>query len=195
MQNYRSKSETAIIIAGCLNFRRFQFFFAVSVCTLWALDFFRRFVGFFRRFVGVFRRFKIGKHMLMTKNAKIVWQQKKVPPAIIPEKAIILHTLEDAGITHAAVTTRNLDAATPLRSANNELQNAIELRTQAAQNATICSSKTESRRRSGKTSILKHLSKRNFNRKMTSAKIEKFCGQSSIRSFQVAITIRFTTFS
>ena len=34
----------------------------------------------------------------MTKNAKIVWQQKKVPPAIIPEKAIILHTLEDAGI-------------------------------------------------------------------------------------------------
>ena len=36
--------------------------------------------------------------MLMTKNAKIVWQQKKVPPAIIPEKAIILHTLEDAGI-------------------------------------------------------------------------------------------------
>ena len=34
----------------------------------------------------------------MTKNAKIVWQQKKVPPAIIPEKAIILHTLEDAGM-------------------------------------------------------------------------------------------------
>ena len=25
-QNYRSKSETAIIIAGCLNVRRFQFF-------------------------------------------------------------------------------------------------------------------------------------------------------------------------
>ena len=72
VQNYRSKSETAIIIAGCLNFRRFQFFFAVSVCTFWALDFFRRFVGLFRRFVGVFRRFKIGKHMLMTKNAKNV---------------------------------------------------------------------------------------------------------------------------
>ena len=36
-------------------------------------------------------------------------------------------------ITHAAVTTRNLEAATPLRSANNELQNAIELRTQAPQ--------------------------------------------------------------
>ena len=36
-------------------------------------------------------------------------------------------------ITHAAATTRNLDAATPLRSANNELQNAIELSTQAPQ--------------------------------------------------------------
>ena len=81
-----------------LKFSSFPVFFAVSVCTFWALDFFRHFVGFFRRFVGVFRRFKIGKHMLMTKNAKIVWQQKKVPPAIIPEKAIILHTLEDAGI-------------------------------------------------------------------------------------------------
>ena len=33
--------------------------------------------------------------------------------------------------THAAVTTRSLDAATPLRSANNELQNAKEVRTQA----------------------------------------------------------------
>ena len=27
MQNYRSKSGTAIIVAGCLKSRRFQFFF------------------------------------------------------------------------------------------------------------------------------------------------------------------------
>ena len=46
-------------------------------------------------------------------------------------------------ITHAAVTTRYLEAATPLRSANNELQNAIELRTQASQIAAICSSKPD----------------------------------------------------
>ena len=58
-------------------------------------------------------------------------------------------------ITHAAATTRNCDAATPLRSANNELQNAKELRTQAPQIAAICSSKTRSRRQSGKTMILK----------------------------------------
>ena len=32
-------------------------------------------------------------------------------------------------ITHAAATRRILDAATLLRSANNEVQNAIELRT------------------------------------------------------------------
>ena len=29
-------------------------------------------------------------------------------------------------ITHGAVTTRNLEATTPLRSANNELQNAMD---------------------------------------------------------------------
>ena len=62
-------------------------------------------------------------------------------------------------ITHAAVTTRSLDAATPLRSANNELRNAIELRTQALQIAVICNSKTGSRRQSRKTSILKHFLK------------------------------------
>ena len=45
-------------------------------------------------------------------------------------------------ITHGAVTTRNLEAATPLRSANNELQNAMELRTQALHIAAICNSKT-----------------------------------------------------
>ena len=46
-------------------------------------------------------------------------------------------------ITHAPVTTRNLEAATPLRSANNELQNAIEIRTQALQIAAMSSSKTD----------------------------------------------------
>jgi hypothetical protein len=32
------------------------------------------------------------------KNAKSVRRQKKMPPVIIPEKAIILHKLKDAGI-------------------------------------------------------------------------------------------------
>ena len=94
MQNYRSKSETAIVVAGCLKNRRFHFFwpfqsshfgFAVSS-------------GLFRCFVGFFCRVKTGKHMQRQKNAKLVHRQKKMSTAIIPEKAIILHTLEDAGM-------------------------------------------------------------------------------------------------
>ena len=109
MQNYRSKSETAIIIAGCLNFRGFQFFFAVSISIFWALVFFRRFVGFFRRFVGFFRRFKTGKHMQNDKKTKTVRRQKKMLPAIIPEKAIILHTLEDAGMFRCLLNILNIN--------------------------------------------------------------------------------------
>ena len=67
----------------------------------------------------------------------------------------------------------NLDAATSMRSANNEVQNAIKLHTQAPQIVAICSSKTGSRRQSGKTTILKRFFKRNFKWKMNSAKIEK----------------------
>ena len=44
MQNYRSKSETAIIVADCLKYHRFQFF--------------RRSVGFFRCFVVIFPPFQ-----------------------------------------------------------------------------------------------------------------------------------------
>ena len=54
---------------------------------------------------------------------------------------------------------RNLDAATPLRCADTELQSTIEFRTTATQFEAICSSKTGSRRQSGKTTILKHFSK------------------------------------
>ena len=86
VQNYRSKSETAIIIAGCLNFRCFQFFSPFQFPHFGLLIFVRRFVGFFRRFVGFFRRFKTGKHMQHEKHAKSVRMQKKMPPAIIPER-------------------------------------------------------------------------------------------------------------
>ena len=98
MQNYRSKSETAINIAGCLNVRRFQFFSPFQFPHFGLLIFVRCFVGFFRRFVGFFRRFKTGKRMQNDKHTKTVRRQKNMPPAIIPDKAIILHTLEDAGI-------------------------------------------------------------------------------------------------
>ena len=84
-------------------FSLFPVLFAVSVSTFGVLDFFRRFVGFFRRFVGFFRRFKTGKRMQHEKNAKSVRRQKHMPPAIIPEKALILHTLEDAGMNNVRI--------------------------------------------------------------------------------------------
>jgi len=34
----------------------------------------------------------------MEKNTKLAHRRKNMSPAIIPDKAIILHTLEDAGI-------------------------------------------------------------------------------------------------
>jgi hypothetical protein len=37
------------------------------------------------------------------KNAKSVRRQKHMPPAIIPEKALILHTLEDAGMNNVRI--------------------------------------------------------------------------------------------
>ena len=53
----------------------------------------------------------------------------------------------------------NLDAAIPLRSADTELQNTMELCTTAYKLLRFCSSKTGSRRQSGKTTILKRVLK------------------------------------
>ena len=86
MQNYPSKFETAIIIAGDPEFRRFQFFFPFQ-CP---------YFGFGVAWVFV-RRFKTGKHMQKQKYTKVARRQETMPPAIVPEKAM-LHTLEDAGI-------------------------------------------------------------------------------------------------
>ena len=62
-------------------------------------------------------------------------------------------------ITHAAAARSILDAAIPLRSAGTELQNTIELCTTAHKLLRFCSSKTRSRRQSGKMTILKRVSK------------------------------------
>ena len=89
-------------------FSPFPVFFAVSDSFFFSFDFFRRFVGFVRRF-------KTGKHMQNDKHAKSVRRQKEMPPAIIPEKAIILHTLEDGGIyCVVAMSTHWLTVTKPL---------------------------------------------------------------------------------
>ena len=46
-------------------------------------------------------------------------------------------------VTHAASQRGILEAATPLPYANNELQKAIDSRTQASQIAAVCSSKPD----------------------------------------------------
>ena len=71
---------------------------------------------------------------------------------------------------------RNLDAATTMRSADTELRNTIELRATACGN---CISKTGSRRQSEKKDF-EAIFKRNFKRKIASAKIEKICWQITV---------------
>ena len=61
---------------------------------------------------------------------------------------------KDNSITHAAAAPSNLDAATPMRSAETELQNTIELRAMASE---IAAPKPDgSRRQSEKKTILMH---------------------------------------
>ena len=85
VQNYRSKSETAIIIAGCLNFRRFQFLFAGSS------DFFAVSLDFFAVSKPANTCKNIGKIAKLQQYKDCSEAEKNaVPPAIIPEKAIIL---------------------------------------------------------------------------------------------------------
>ena len=92
-------------------------------------------------------------------------------------------------ITHAPAAERNLNATIPLRSAETELK----MHNRISHNGYInCSSKTEARRPSGKTTILKQF----FKRKIiisTKMKRRKICCQSTIRNFQADTTIRFTT--
>ena len=97
MQNYRSKSETAIIIAGCQIFRCFQFFSPFQFPHFGLLFFFAASSGFFAVSLGFFAVSKPANICNMRKVQNLFGGRKK-PPAIIPEKAIIWHTLEDVGI-------------------------------------------------------------------------------------------------
>ena len=85
-------------------------------------------------------------------------------------------------IPHAAAAARNLDAAIPLRSAETEVQNTMELRTAATQ---IAAPKPHKRR-----------FWRNFKRKIISSKMKKnLLPKHHNRNFHAATTIRFTTLS
>ena len=80
---------------------------------------------------------------------------------------------KDNSITHAAAAPSNLDAATTMRSAETELQNTIELRAMASEIAAPKRISTPKRQKDD----FEALFKRNFKRKIISAKIEKICWQ------------------
>ena len=82
---------------------------------------------------------------------------------------------EDNSITNAATARSNLDAATTMRSAETELQNAIELRTTASE---IVAPKPDSRRQSEKKTILKHFLKGFLERKSLAPKWRKSTDKS-----------------
>ena len=79
---------------------------------------------------------------------------------------------KDNNITHAAAAPSNLDAATTMRSAETELQNTKELRATASE---IAAPETGISTPKQKKDDFEALFKRNFKRKITSAKITKFC--------------------
>ena len=80
---------------------------------------------------------------------------------------------KDNSITHAAAAPSNLDAAATMRSAETELQNTIELRAMASEIAAPKSDGISTPKR--QKDDFEALFKRNFKRKIISAKIEKIC--------------------
>ena len=78
---------------------------------------------------------------------------------------------KDNSIMNAATARSNLDAAIPMRSAETELQNTIELRATASE---IVAPKSGLDARAKKNDF-EALFKRIFRRKITSAKMEKIC--------------------
>ena len=80
---------------------------------------------------------------------------------------------KDNSITHAAAAASNLEAATPMRSAETELQITIELSATASE---IAAPKPDgSRRQSKKKDDFEAFFKRNFKRIIISAKFGKIC--------------------
>ena len=83
---------------------------------------------------------------------------------------------KDSSITHAAAAPSNLDAAIPMRSAETELQNTIEL---CAMVSEIAAPKPDgSRRQSRKKTILKHFLKGFLKGKLLAPKLQKSAGKS-----------------
>ena len=78
---------------------------------------------------------------------------------------------KDNSITHAAAAPSNLDAAIPMRSAETELQNTIELRAMRRKLKLQNWISTPKRKKHDFETLFKS----NFERKIINGKIEKIC--------------------
>ena len=83
---------------------------------------------------------------------------------------------KDNSITHAAAAPSNLDAATTMRSAEIELQNAKELHASAM--ASEIAAPKPDRRQSDKKTILKHFLKGILKGKLLAPKLRKSADKS-----------------
>ena len=86
---------------------------------------------------------------------------------------------KDNSIAHAAAAPSNLYAAITMRFAETELHSTIELRATASETAAP-KPDLDAKEKKGRFWISKRFLKRNFERKITSAKFEKICWQITI---------------
>ena len=93
----------------------FLFFFAVSVSAFWTLDFspFRRHFSPFR---WGFSLLQNRQTHAKAENYKNCLEAEKMPPAIVPENAISLHTWEDIMTKLTTAVARG--ATSPVTSCN-----------------------------------------------------------------------------
>ena len=135
---------------------------------------------------------EISKGKSSTPNQQICCQSTIDTSHAAVTMRFMTHSAKRKSITHAAAARSNLHAAIPLRSADTALQNTKEPCTTAHKLLRFCSSKTGSRRQSGKTTLLKRALKEIFKGK-SSMPNQQICCQSTIQTSHAAITMRFTT--
>ena len=120
-----------------------------------------------RRFWSVFKRdFK--RKIASAKIAKICWQITIAAWMQPLQYDLQSSAAKDNSITHAAAAASNLEAATPMRSAETELQITIELSATASEIAA-----PKPRRQSRKKTILKHFFKGILKGKLLAPKLRK----------------------
>ena len=120
-------------------------------------------------FEALFKR-NFKRKIVNTKIGKICWQITIAAWMQPLQYDLQSSAAKDNSITHAAAAPSNLDAATPMRSAETELQNTIELRAMASE---IAAPKPDLDAKAKKKTILKHFSKGLLKGKLLAPKLGK----------------------